>query len=60
MNSFQVFLPHGAYVKVMTSEQLINVWVVPSPNDLYMTEGDLNVIRLFYVFIQKFMETLFL
>ena len=35
----QVDLPHGAYVKVSISGQLINVWIVPSPTDLYMTEG---------------------
>jgi len=32
-------LPHGAYVKVSASGQLINLWIVPSPSDLYMTEG---------------------
>jgi len=37
--TLQVYLPHGAYVKVSTSGQLINVWIVPSPTDLYMTEG---------------------
>jgi len=39
LSLLQVYLPHGAYVKVSTSGQLINVWVVPSPSDLYMTEG---------------------
>ena len=42
----QVYLPHGAYVKVSTSGQLINVWIVPSPTDLYMTEGELTA---FYI-----------
>jgi len=35
----QVYLPHGAYVKVSASGQLLNVWIVPSPTDLHMTEG---------------------
>ena len=36
---YVISLPHGAYVKVMVSGALINVWVVASPRDVFSTEG---------------------
>ncbi|ESN95271.1 hypothetical protein HELRODRAFT_179612 [Helobdella robusta] len=34
-----IYLPHGTYVKTMLNGPMLNVWVVPSPRDLYNTEG---------------------
>ena len=36
---YVITLPHGTYVKVMVSADLLNVWVVASPKDYALTSG---------------------
>ncbi len=37
---FQIYLPTGTHVKVQVSGQLVNLWIVASPNDWGKTRGE--------------------
>ncbi len=42
---FQIYLPLGTYVRVQVSGQLVNVWIVASPNDYIESEQVQNKVK---------------